>query len=64
MSDNNVTQGRWLELKDKVKQRWSRLSDDDLKLAEGNLEDFYGKVQKIYGTTREEIEEELEKIAS
>lgn len=55
--------GNWLELKGKVKQRWGRLTDDDLTAIDGKREELIGRLQQRYGRTREEIEEEVEEFS-
>ena len=53
-------EGRWDQLKGKAQQTWGELTDDDLDVAEGNYEEFVGRIKERTGETREEIEERLE----
>lgn len=48
--------GRWNELKGKVKQQYADLTDDDLMYAEGKEDELLGKLQKKTGKTKEEVE--------
>ena len=48
--------GDWNIIKGKLKQRWARLTDDDLHNAEGKQEELLGRIQKRTGETREAIE--------
>lgn len=52
-------QGRWDQLVAKAKQAWGKLTDDDLKVAEGNYDELIGKIKEKTGETREAIEERL-----
>jgi len=52
-------QGRWEQLKGKVKSLWGSLTDDDLVRAEGNYEQLMGVLEEQTGETREEIERRL-----
>lgn len=47
--------GQWLQLKGELKQRWGKLTDDDLMQIEGHYDTFVGRVQERYGDRKEEI---------
>jgi len=55
MNDDKI-QGQWKQLSGKLKEKWGKLTDDDLKAAEGNSEYLAGKLQERYGIAREEAE--------
>lgn len=55
-------QGRWTELKGKVKERWGRLTDDELTQINGRKEQLLGKIQVKYGIARERAEKELKRF--
>jgi uncharacterized protein YjbJ (UPF0337 family) len=48
-------QGRWNEIKGKVKQAYGDLSDDDLKHEEGKDDELLGKLQQKTGKARDEL---------
>jgi uncharacterized protein YjbJ (UPF0337 family) len=52
--------GQWKQMKGAVKQQWGMLTDDDLKLIEGNRDQLIGKIQERYGIAREEAEKQVE----
>ncbi len=54
--------GTWNEVKGRLKQKYANLTDDDLMFAEGKEDEFYGRLQKKLGKSKEEIREEIEKI--
>ena len=56
--------GNWKEIKGKVKQFWSKLTDDDLQRINGNVDELVGKLQKTYGYTKEQAWNEFEKYKS
>lgn len=58
----HVAKGSMKELKGDLKQTWAKLTDDDIKYLEGNVDEIVGKVQKAYGFTRERAEEEFERF--
>ena len=53
-------EGRWDQLKGKAKQSWGELTNDDLDVAEGNFDEFVGRIKERTGETREEIEKRLD----
>ncbi len=54
--------GNWNEMKGKLKQKYSALTDDDLMYAEGKEDELIGKLQKKLNLGREEVENELSKL--
>lgn len=54
--------GNWNEMKGKLKQKYSALTDDDLMYAEGKEDELVGKLQKKLNLGREEVEDELSKL--
>jgi uncharacterized protein YjbJ (UPF0337 family) len=52
-------QGRWEELKGRVREKWGQLTDNDLETARGNLEQLIGLIKERTGATAQEIEREL-----
>ncbi|MBS1611264.1 MAG: CsbD family protein [Bacteroidetes bacterium] len=53
--DKLEIQGRWNELKGKVKKAYADLTEDDLTYAEGQEDELIGKIQKKTGKGREEL---------
>jgi uncharacterized protein YjbJ (UPF0337 family) len=49
-------QGEWNQLCGLARQRWSQLTDDDLRGLEGNFEQLVGRIQRKTGEGREAIE--------
>jgi uncharacterized protein YjbJ (UPF0337 family) len=49
--------GDWNITKGKLKQKWAKLTDDDLQYTEGKQEEMVGRIQKITGATREVVEQ-------
>ena len=48
--------GDWNITKGKLKQKWAKLTDDDLQFAEGKQEELLGRIQKRTGESREAVE--------
>ncbi len=56
--------GDWNITKGKLKQKWAKLTDNDLKYVEGQQEELVGRIQKRTGETREAIEKALKESSS
>lgn len=54
--------GTWNEAKGKLKQKYAKLTNDDLAFVEGKEEELYGRLQKRLGKTKEEIKKEIASI--
>jgi uncharacterized protein YjbJ (UPF0337 family) len=51
--------GNWKQFKGKVKEKWGKLTDDDLTVIEGKREQLVGKIQERYGYQKEAAEKEV-----
>jgi len=51
-----VLEGQWNELRGRVKQKWGQLTDDDLQIHGGNVDQLVGRIQQKTGEGREAIE--------
>ena len=47
--------GNWNEQKGKLKQKFAKLTDDDLMFEEGKKDEMLGKLQIKLGKTKEEL---------
>ena len=55
---NDLTiEGNWNQVKGKLKQKYSDLTDDDLTFQEGKEDEMYGRLQEKLGKTKDEIKE-------
>jgi uncharacterized protein YjbJ (UPF0337 family) len=52
--------GNWKQFTGQVKQKWGKLTDDDLTTAEGKRDELAGKLQEKYGIAKEDAERELD----
>ena len=52
--------GNWNVAKGKLKQKWGKLTDNDLHYDEGQEQELVGRIQKRTGETKEAIEKALE----
>ena len=57
-------QGQWNQLRGQVKQKWGQLTDDDLQIQGGNVDQLVGRIQQRTGEGREAIEKYLTELTS
>lgn len=58
--NEDLLKGKWNQFKGKIKSKWGKLTDDDLKEAEGDREKLIGKIQEKYGKDKEEAKKEFD----
>ncbi len=58
-ANQDILQGQWPELKGQVKQRWGKLTDDDLQRLSGTLNDLVGVLRQKYGYGKAQSEIEV-----
>jgi uncharacterized protein YjbJ (UPF0337 family) len=64
MVNTQVLPGQWNQVRGQLKNKWGQLTDDDLKLTSGNLDQLVGKIQHKTGEGREAIEQFLDELTS
>ena len=53
-------EGKWKQVTGSVKQKWGRLTDDDLTFINGSKDKLLGRVQERYGLSKEEAQKQIE----
>lgn len=56
--------GDWNISKGKLKQKWAKLTDDDLQYVEGKTDELLGRIQKRTGESREAIEKAIKEACA
>jgi uncharacterized protein YjbJ (UPF0337 family) len=49
-------EGKWMQPKGSVKEKWGKLTDGDLDVIAGKRDRLVGKLQERYGIAKEEAE--------
>lgn len=55
-------EGNWKQLKGKAKEKWGKLTDDDLTVIAGKRDQLAGVLQKRYGYAKDQAERELDEF--
>ena len=57
--NSDQMEGKWKQLKGAVKEKWGKLTDDDLDVIAGKHDQLVGKIQERYGITKEEAAKQI-----
>ncbi len=56
-------EGKWKQMMGSARERWGKLTNDDLDVIAGKREMFIGRIQERYGFTKEQAQKELDEWA-
>jgi uncharacterized protein YjbJ (UPF0337 family) len=51
--------GNWKQLTGQAKERWGKLTDDDLAMIDGRRDQLSGKLQEHYGIIKDQAERQI-----
>ena len=52
--------GNWKQFTGKAKEKWGKLTDDDLDVIEGKRTELAGRLQQRYGYAKDEAEKNID----
>ena len=58
----DIFAGKWHQFKGKIKEKWGKLTDDDLTRINGSRERLLGSLQERYGWEKKRAEDELKRF--
>jgi len=58
--NRNVLEGKWMQLRGAVREKWGDLTDDDLDQIAGKREKLAGVLQERYGYSEIEVNREID----
>ena len=53
-------EGKWKQMRGTAKQKWGKLTDDDLDYISGSRDRFVGRLQERYGIAKEEAQKQAD----
>jgi uncharacterized protein YjbJ (UPF0337 family) len=56
--------GKWKQVEGQVKQKWGRLTDDDLDVIDGKRQELVGRIQERYGIARDVAEKQADEFVT
>ncbi|MCX3081927.1 CsbD family protein [Klebsiella michiganensis] len=51
--------GNWKQFRGKAKEKWGKLTDDDMTVIEGKRDQLVGRIQERYGYAKDQAEKEV-----
>ena len=58
--NEDILEGKWTQLKGKVKEQWGKLTDDEIDQLNGKKDQLVGRVQERYGLARDQAERDVD----
>ena len=58
--NSDQLQGKWKQIKCSVKERWGKLTDDDIDVINGKHDQLVGKIQEKYGIARDAAQKQVD----
>ena len=56
----NRIEGNWKQFKGQAKEKWGRLTDDDLDVINGRQDQLEGKIQERYGLAKDQAKKDVD----
>lgn len=57
-------EGKWKQSAGKIKEKWGKLTDDDLTVINGKKDQLVGKIQERYGIAKDAAQEQVDEFTS
>ncbi|MGF1454548.1 MAG: CsbD family protein [Alphaproteobacteria bacterium] len=57
--NSDQIKGDWKQLSGRLKETWGALTDDDIARINGQRDQLIGKLQSLYGISKEEAEKQV-----
>jgi uncharacterized protein YjbJ (UPF0337 family) len=55
-------EGKWKQYRGKVKEKWGKMTDDDLDVIDGRRQQLIGKIQERYGMEKDSAEKQADEF--
>jgi uncharacterized protein YjbJ (UPF0337 family) len=55
-------EGKWKQFKGQAKEKWGKLTDDDLDVVNGRRQQLVGRIQERYGIAKEAAEKQVDEF--
>ena len=53
-------EGKWKQAAGKAKEKWGKLTDDDLQVIRGKRDQLVGRIQERYGIAKDEAQRQVD----
>ena len=58
--NDDIMAGNWKRFRGKVQEKWGKLTNDDLDVADGKRDQLAGRIQERYGMVKADVEREID----
>jgi uncharacterized protein YjbJ (UPF0337 family) len=58
--NRDIAEGKWKQLVGTLRDKWGKLTDDDLEQVAGKRDRLIGKMQERYGYAKDQAEREVD----
>jgi uncharacterized protein YjbJ (UPF0337 family) len=55
-------EGKWKQYKGQAKEKWGKLTDDDLDVIDGRRQQLVGRIQERYGIAKDAAEKQADEF--
>jgi uncharacterized protein YjbJ (UPF0337 family) len=56
-------EGKWKQAGGRIKEKWGKLTDDDLQVIAGKRDQLVGKIQERYGIAKDEAARQVDEFS-
>ena len=60
--NEDIIKGKWSQLSGKLKEKWGKLTDDDVNQLEGHRDYLIGRLQERYGIAKEKADVQVKEF--
>jgi uncharacterized protein YjbJ (UPF0337 family) len=60
--NHDVIKGKWTQLRGKLKEKWGKLTDDDVNQLAGHRDYLVGRLQERYGIAKEKADMQVKEF--
>lgn len=64
MSNSDKLKGQWKQIKGDLRERWGKLTNDEVEQIDGQEQNLVGKIQEKYGIAKEEAQNQVNNFLS
>jgi uncharacterized protein YjbJ (UPF0337 family) len=57
--NTDILKGQWKQIKGEIHKQWGKLTDDEIDVINGDREKLEGRLQEMYGYTRDQARQEV-----
>jgi len=58
--NSDTLKGQWTQLKGLAREKWGKLTNDDIDMIQGRSEQLVGRIQERYGIARDEAQRQVD----